>query len=372
MKSYIIGAGWCPAFAHFRSGLAMPDSVQFMELGFRELFLWCDAPYQRHGLDLSLHLARSPITEDKTNQQHFIRHVRRKLEAVGDKSRAVAASMRSIGVHLTGSRSEGIGPFGFSSHYQFDNFAERRATYFLENISSETGLPVWIENANFYSHSAKEIIQTWQSVTRLCDHTGAGLIVDLSHIYIEASNAGISPVLVLGMVPWHHAREIHISGVILGANGVRHDGHSQPVSPDVWALLDICLESDLLQGQVIINIEHTDPAWMNQVAEYYADFNQLQLKVAASATQSRVSPDLDPGAYAKGFLRKILMRQMTYRLKPGHTLEQVALHFEPWLEDAMLKRGLRLTFTQEESFPEEQDKICLALEDFNQYIEQVI
>nr|WP_229804673.1 DUF692 family multinuclear iron-containing protein [Paludibacterium paludis] len=245
--------------------------------------------------DISLHVARSPITEAAVFQNAFIQE---KLAGIGKDARVV-----SIGFHLCGDRRDNIGAYGFSSHYRCSAGAENRATAFIARVTAATGKPVWIENANFYSASPAEIVANWKSIVRIAEHSGASLIIDLSHLIIDCLNNGVSPDICLGMIPWDSVAELHLSGIVEGRDGALHDGHGSPVDHRVWAMLDTLMRYGLVGGDIYLNIEHSDSAWLADPVAYRADFARLASRLAAP---SRTNGGKNALGYARAYLKTLL------------------------------------------------------------------
>jgi hypothetical protein len=125
MVNWRIGTGYTPGYIlDDEDGLQIPESVVYMELGIKELELW-RVHRLTSQIDLSLHIARTPITESLDAQDRFISKL---SEILSRDQKKEAANIKSIGVHLMGRRDSGIGRYGFSSHQvppklmQYDSF----------------------------------------------------------------------------------------------------------------------------------------------------------------------------------------------------------------------------------------------------------
>ncbi len=223
-------------------------------------------------ISLSLHLARTPITEDLKIQAEYLDKIEKVINT---------RDFSSIGLHLTGPRHLGIGQYGFSSHYLPTEEQENNAINFIFELQKKFKLPVWIENANFYSSNFNEIISEYASIEKITKITGCELIVDLSHIIISFANAKIPAAVAIKLINWSNVAEIHLSGVIKGTDGVLHDCHSAKVDTRVWDLFkQIYL---LLPKNTFINLEHTDSALVKanvideDIARLYTIIDELQL-----------------------------------------------------------------------------------------------
>lgn len=348
------GAGFTPAYLSQdpSSVLKLHPSVTHLELGLSDFVRWASQP-DVPDIDLSLHLARTPVTEVYDAQDAFIAHIR--------ESTLSLHSIKSVGIHITGLRNEGIGILGFSSHYRPYPGCERNAARFVDKLMDRLSIPVWIENANYYSASSAEIFAAWKSIERLCDQTGARLIVDLSHLFIDARNNRLLPDVVLGAVPWHHAAEIHLSGVIEAHDGSLHDGHSRPVHAEVWRLLEHCLSSIVNTScPPILTIEHTDPSWGKQAHLYEADFSALLSLVRATPTEVGSVTDRAYG-YARNYLKKLVQQWIP---KLANACEQRGVAFETifdeWIEHVTKNEGRRIVLTREEVPPIEANQVRVA------------
>lgn len=186
----IYGVGYNPAFTNKK--LLIPECAALMELGIAE-YRRTSKKFINKKIDFSLHLARTPITECNKNQDRFIKYL---------QGECIDPSLKSIGIHLTGKRHHGIGQFGFSSHFIPSLESKKQAIRFIKDIKTSLNLPVWIENASFYSSSVEEILETWEMITSICNESNAKLIIDLSHLLIDAKNNAIDPLILLGAIPW--------------------------------------------------------------------------------------------------------------------------------------------------------------------------
>lgn len=368
---YVLGAGYNPAFTLAPQDtpipLHLPDTISYLELGLAELPTWLEhAKTRKTKTQISLHLARTPITEDSETQDCFIDYIVNGLEKTGQN----ADQIISIGLHLTGPRDQGIGMLGFSSHYTTSVSAQKRAVRFIEQLSQRTRRPVWIENANFYSPDITSVIDSWRSVTSITQQTQAGLIVDLSHVLIDTRNNGVDPRVVIGAIPWGALCEIHLSGIIEAKDGSFHDGHSAPVHEQVWDLLETCLDSVIDPNKpCIITIEHTDPNWRHSPHAFHADFKRLQNLL--TKTRTRQSKAEQSAAYARSYLKKLL-NQWLPNVKPLCSTHQIDYGelVDAWIDQVTTQQKKRIVLTQAEIPEAEQARVELAARSFLDYAKQ--
>lgn len=314
----------CSYNHHFSTGKLFPlDEVKLIELGFKayqSLFVGNTPPEKFKHTPISLHISRSPITESEIYQDCFINE---KLIDIKYDNRII-----SIGFHLCGDRNDNIGKLGFSSHYNHDHVSEDNAISFLTKVHQVTEKPVWLENANFYSSSANEIIANWKSFNRVVKESGSSAIIDLSHLIIDCKNNDIDPVSMIGFIDWDSVIEIHLSGIIEGRDGALHDGHGTQVHPSVWELLRQILKLNLVDENAFINIEHSDNVWSEKTDLYKSDFDIL--KKLLSEPLIEISKSEHARVYAESYLKKLLNQEVEnikeisdfFNIKPSELLSE--------------------------------------------------
>ena len=351
-----IGAGHNPVYVRDRSTL--PPAVDLIEGGIEELKFWQDgnAPPR-----LSLHLARTPITEDLPAQSAFTKKLQLAISGL---------QFCSIGLHVTGPRTSGIGRYGFSSHFITSKQAEQAAIDFLRSVQDAFGCSTWIENANFYSGSAYEVLRTTHSINRIASSSGSNLIVDLTHAHIDAANVGLSTDSVLGAVEWPLATEIHLAGLAIGADGTLHDGHSFPIADDIWRSLADCLKTGLIDDEMTITIEHTDLAWKHKLPELQGDFHRLTDIIRKTVPAKSREYDLD--RIARSYIAKMLDKAVP-GLSSSFDDADIDLQktIQAWLESRFDDDHFLIVLSRAETTLHISDNTAVFYaEDFLQYLEE--
>ena len=361
MHALTIGAGHNPFFdaADESRRLKIPACVELLEVGVETLA--APGRLKADGRRVALHVSRSPIVEDEGAQSSFVEHLFRVLPR---------CQSDFIGLHLTGSRFDGIGRYGFSSHYAPSKESEDRACSFVERLQRRFGSPVALENANFYSSCFEEIAAAWRSLRAIRERTGALVILDLSHAAIDALNIGVPPESILGLVPWEGVREMHLSGIVKGADGALHDGHALPVHDEAWRLLDLCLERFLPHdAKTCVTIEHTDAAWEGRGDELSADFERLRARLSTQAALPAVNRAGAADSYARGYLKKILKRRVPLA-EPACRQRGVSFDsvYDEWIAARLDVGALRLSFSSLEIPDGERGAHRVAAEDFAEFV----
>ena len=321
----IIGAGFNPIFCE--DGYSLPGCVSYSEAGIEQfndssnkgILAW----NMKDGV--SLHIARSPICEEVGAQDQFISFLKRFC---------AGKDIVSLGFHLTGPRRSGIGKFGFSSQYECDCLFEERSVRFLKRVANEVQAPVWVENTNFYSFSVDKTKNFYDSLNRISAAADAKIILDVTHLIIDALNSGACPTALLGFIDWALVAQVHLAGIVKGKDGILHDGHGEPISEDVWSFLDKCFALNLVSHDAIVTIEHTDPSWRNRWQELLADFEILEKKI--DGRDKMGSRPTDPIQYARSRMKRILEKSFD---DLRGSFQEASLDLEvildAWIEDRL-------------------------------------
>lgn len=360
-----IGSGLNPY--HFNSEdklmhLKIPGSAEFLEMGLDQFFQWQETnPNSKQ--EISLHIARSPITEDESKQDEYIAHLAKLLENINlDK-------VISFGFHLTGTRFEGIGLYGFSSHYVSDSKKESHAVRFISQIKKTFNKEVWLENANFYSESSFEMIESWKSMNRIVEMTNSKVILDLTHLYIDSMNLNVSPYVCFGVIPWDNIVELHLSGMVKGKDGALHDGHSMNISQEIWDFLENVLTGFSFGTKLLtLTIEHTDHVWINKKEAYYEDFLTLEQVIKERKVKSNFYEE--SSNYALGNMERLLSIKIP---KLKRALTQRNLEMRPLLVEwtnVVKKEGKRIVFSKSEITSQDKHQTVYIYEEFLNYLKR--
>ena len=343
-----VGSGFNVGFVNPKTSkahLPFPKNISLLELGPEELTNFKLPLHQLqdiHHFDISLHIARSPITESRQDDY---------IENISILSRET--NFQSIGFHLIGPRISNIGKFGFSSYYDPTNpCLESNAIRFISKIQDKTNCNVWIENTNFYSDTHSAPLALWESIRRISEKTNAKLIIDLSHHLIDCLNVGISPDLLFGAIPWKYVAELHLSGINRSKDGAYHDGHSQPIPETIWSYLEKIISFFIHDISLIyVTLEHTDFRWTKESEKFFNDFERLEkLKRALEKGPNHFLTFSDKAEqYAKSRLKKFLEQHFS-KVKEKCIAHGVEFDFifEQWLSSINFSNGHRLVFSSYE------------------------
>lgn len=351
-----IGAGLNPAFLDY--SLPLPE-LNLIEFGISDL----QAVTEIFGdtIKKSLHIARSPIAEIHEKQKKFIAH----LSSIVKNSKLL-----SVGFHITGPRESGIGKYGFSSHYSDSPVQRNRVIDFIKLAQDVLQIPVWVENANFYSGSSAEIEKNFDALSAIADITDAGIILDLSHLYIDSWNVGANALQILNNLLWSRVCEIHLSGIREGSNGALHDAHNQSVPNKVWTLFQVIYESYIQKHECFITIEHTDITWKQKTECFYKDFSRLKEIMSFQCAPSQNNKAIAE-MYASNYLHKIL-ESRNIELKNYLTKNKFDFHqiIDEWINE-IIKTNKYIMLNESDMLDDDQDAIPLQ-NSFHDFVREKI
>lgn len=95
--------------------------------------------------------------------------------------------------------------------------------------------PLILENITAYAEMPGSAFDEPTFLRRVVAETGAGLLLDLNNLYVNAVNHGRSPEAMLEQFPLEHVRQIHLAGHTREGD-LLLDTHSAPISAEVWDL----------------------------------------------------------------------------------------------------------------------------------------
>ena len=289
--THALGIGFNPRYV---SGeLAIPADAVYLEAGASFLLEHASLGSPFGSIDkYSLHLARAPFCEALDVQRRFASELAARLPA----------SVATIGLHLSGPYRKDLGHFGLGTAFEPTAEHEARARRLVDLLVDATGRRILLENANYYDRSVRTAARTLAIQNRLA----AGLILDCSHLVMEAHNLGVSPDLLVGMIDLDKIEVVHVSGIVEGKDGAYHDGHQLPVHDRAWELLDRVLA--VVDHPVTIVLEHSDPRWTDADPRFAADWERLRT-VAAREITNAPAYAIDVDRVAIGYMANVVLPQ---------------------------------------------------------------
>ncbi len=149
-----------------------------------------------------------------------------------------------------GSVSEHFAWSSWHSHYLVNllpapRTAEVRAAVLesIDQIQCALGTQLLIENPAHYLKFQHDYEEP-EFLQEIVDQSGCGWLLDLNNLYVSKINIGLNPEAYLSTIRLDQVGEIHVAGhrPDPAHADLLIDSHDQPVSVEVWALLDEVLQ----------------------------------------------------------------------------------------------------------------------------------
>jgi uncharacterized protein (UPF0276 family) len=165
----------------------------------------------------------------------------------------------------------------------------------IRTVQSRISVPFLLENITYIFDWPDSELSDAEFLTFICSETGAGLLLDLENLYLNASNHGFDAHAFLDALPAGLVSEIHLAGgKTVQQSFLRRpllvDTHSYPVPEEALALLDDTLAR---QRPTAIVVERDEP--LDATDEILADVAGIRARVAA-ALGSRNDGSTSPSA----------------------------------------------------------------------------
>jgi uncharacterized protein (UPF0276 family) len=147
-------------------------------------------------------------------------------------------------------------------------------------VQSRVSVPFLLENITYVFEWPDSNLSDAEFLNLICGETGAGLLLDIENLYLNASNHSFDPYGFLDALPAGLVREVHIAGGIavpeeaLGRPFLA-DSHSHPVPDGAFDLLNHMLAR---QTPTFIVLERDDR--LDAVGEILDDVARIRACVA--------------------------------------------------------------------------------------------
>jgi uncharacterized protein (UPF0276 family) len=112
----------------------------------------------------------------------------------------------------------------------------------LRRVQDVVGVPMAIENVTWYAHPGQVELPEAEFIQRIVQLSGAGLLLDVNNVYVNAQNHDFDPYAFMAELPLDRVVEIHVAGHTQTESGLILDTHGTPVCDPVYELLRFTLE----------------------------------------------------------------------------------------------------------------------------------
>jgi uncharacterized protein (UPF0276 family) len=150
--------------------------------------------------------------------------------------------------------------------------------------------PLVLENPSTYAQFAGSTLSEPEFIAALLEETGAGLLLDVNNVHVNAVNHGFDAFAYLRRLPLERVAQLHLAGhTVAAARGpdgrvATHliDSHTGPVSPAVWALFEEAVRLGA-RAPVLLEWDADIPAFELVHAEALRAREHLERAIAVGA-----------------------------------------------------------------------------------------
>jgi uncharacterized protein len=112
----------------------------------------------------------------------------------------------------------------------------------IDQVQEALGRQLLLENPSTYLIFPESTMSETLFIAELVQRTGCGLLLDISNVFVSATNHGFAALAYLADFPLEHVSEIHLAGHTKQADDEGEllliDSHDRPVTDAVWKLFD--------------------------------------------------------------------------------------------------------------------------------------
>jgi uncharacterized protein (UPF0276 family) len=150
----------------------------------------------------------------------------------------------------------------------------------VRTVRSRISVPFLLENISYLFEWPDSDMSDAEFLNLICRETGAGLLLDVENLYLNASNHGYDPYEFLDALPAGLVKEVHVAGGVtvrdsMLARPFLADSHSHPVPDGALDLLDHVLARHTPAAIVLERDERLDA-----VDEILDDLARIRARVA--------------------------------------------------------------------------------------------
>jgi hypothetical protein len=148
-------------------------------------------------------------------------------------------------------------------------------------VQSRIPVPFLLENISYLFEWPESRLTDVEFLNLICRETGAGLLLDVENLYLNAHNHGFDPRALLNDLPAGIVKEVHVAGGVTVrkdflARPFLADSHSHPVPDGALDLLDYVLARHRPDAVVL---ERDDR--LQEFDEILDDVRRIRSRIAA-------------------------------------------------------------------------------------------
>ncbi len=119
----------------------------------------------------------------------------------------------------------------------------------VKRLQAEVEVPVLLENITRVIDLPGDLTE-WEFMGEVLAKTGAGLLLDVTNLFINAVNRETDPMEELAQVPMECVVELHLAGGH-SVSDYLIDSHSAPIPEEVWRLTEKTLSQAAVKAIII-------------------------------------------------------------------------------------------------------------------------
>lgn len=177
-------------------------------------------PVALHGVGLSIG------STDPLDREYL-----RELRALRERVQARWVSDHICWTGVSGRFGHDLYPLPFTEE------ALRHVAQRVRQVQDFLRAPLILENPSTYLEFRGATLSEAQFIAGLLQESGAGLLLDVNNVYVNAHNHGFDPHAYLRQLPLERVVQLHVAGHSQ-AEGYLADTHGSPVVEGVWQLLE--------------------------------------------------------------------------------------------------------------------------------------
>jgi uncharacterized protein (UPF0276 family) len=112
----------------------------------------------------------------------------------------------------------------------------------IRELREVLDIPIAIENVSTYLDSDAWDYREHEFVATILEEADALLLLDVNNVYVNAKNHGFDAYAYIDALPADRVCQIHMAGHLLRPDGLRIDTHGEPITDDVYRLLEYTLK----------------------------------------------------------------------------------------------------------------------------------
>jgi uncharacterized protein len=160
----------------------------------------------------------------------------------------------------------------------------------IRTVQSRISVPFLLENISYIFDWPDSELSDAEFLRLICRETGAGLLLDVENLYLNACNHGFDPYAFIEDLPVDSVKEVHVAGGVTLREDflpkpLLQDTHSHPVPEEALDLLDYALAR---QAPMAIVLERDDR--FDAVEEILDDIARLRARLDRPIKESHARP----------------------------------------------------------------------------------